>query len=82
MQFKELAEKLGEGCPVPLEGTVIQRENKRNEAKIINTFVLRTLTRPTVTIYRKNLRTEPAEFLAREVPPRVLENIQQKIGAM
>ncbi len=78
MQFKDLAEQLKGQSAEPLEGTVVERQGKK-EGRQINTFVLRTLTRPSRTLYRKNLRTEAATFLDSEVPPRVLDNIKQKL---
>jgi len=78
MQFKELADQLKGESAEPLEGTVIERTGKK-EGRQINTFVLRTDTRPPRTLYRKNLRNEPAVFLETEVPARILENIKQKL---
>ena len=78
MQFKDLAEQLAGQSAEPLEGTVVERAGKK-EGRQINTFVLRTATRPPRTLYRKNLRVETATFLESEVPPRVLENIRQKL---
>ena len=62
----------------PLEGTVIERSGKK-EGRQIKTFVLRTETKPPRTLYRKNLRVEPGQFLDSEVPASVLENIKQKL---
>jgi hypothetical protein len=78
MQFKDLATQLAGQSREPLEGTVIEREGKK-EGRQISTFVLRTTTRPPRTLYRKNLRTEAASFLDSEVPPRILDNIKQKL---
>jgi hypothetical protein len=78
MQFKDLADQLAGQSAEPLEGTVIERQGKK-EGRQINTFVLRTTTRPPRTLYRKNLRTEPASFLETEVPTRILDNIKQKL---
>jgi hypothetical protein len=78
MQFKDLADQLKEQSAEPLEGTVIERTGKK-EGRQINTYVLRTSTRPPRTLYRKNLRTEPAAFLETEVPARILDNIKQKL---
>ena len=77
MQFKDLATQLAPQSAEPLEGTVITRTGKKERQ--INTFVLRTETKPPRTLYRKNLRVEPATFLDAEVPARVLENIKQKL---
>ena len=57
--------------------TVLTRTGKKDRQ--INTFVLRTETNPPRTLYKKNLRVEPAAFLDGEVPSRVLENIKQKL---
>jgi hypothetical protein len=78
MQFKELADQLASQSAEPLEGTVIERTGKK-EGRHINTYVLRTETRPPRTLYKKNLRVEPGQFLESEVPVRVLENIKQKL---
>jgi hypothetical protein len=77
MQFKELAEQLQPQSAEPLEGEVIERTGKKDRQ--INTFVLRTATRPPRTLYRKNLRTEVASFLEAEVPAPILANIKQKL---
>jgi hypothetical protein len=78
MQFKDLAAQLAGQSAEPLEGSVIERQGKK-EGRTINTFILRTTTRPSRTLYRKNLRTEAALFLEAEVPPRILDNIKQKL---
>jgi hypothetical protein len=80
MQYKELAAQLASQSAEPLEGTVIERSGKK-EGRQINTFVLRTETKPPRTLYRKNLRVEPGQFLESEVPARILENIKQKLVA-
>lgn len=80
MQFKELAAQLASQSAEPLEGAVIERTGKK-EGRQINTYVLRAETNPPRTLYKKNLRTEPATFLETEVPARVLENIRQKLIA-
>ena len=78
MQFKDLADQLAGQSTEPLEGAVIERQGKK-EGRQINTFVLRTVTRPPRTLYRKNLRTDAGRFLEGEVPARILENIKQKL---
>jgi hypothetical protein len=78
MQFKELATQLATQSSEPLEGTVIERPSKKGD-KQIQTFILRTETRPSRTLYRKNLRVAPAAFLESEVPAPVLQNITQKL---
>jgi len=79
VQFKDLATQLAPQSAEPLEGTVITRTGKKERQ--INTYVLRTETSPPRTLYKKNLRVEPATFLDAEVPARVLENIKQKLVA-
>src|SRR5262249_12343429 len=78
MQFKDLAEQLAGQSAEPLEGTILERQGKK-EGRQINTFVLRTATRPPRTLYRKNLRTEAAPFLESEVRSRILDTIKQKL---
>ena len=51
MQFKDLASQLASESAEPLEGTVITRTGKKDRQ--INTFVLRTETRPARTLYKK-----------------------------
>jgi hypothetical protein len=77
VQYKELATQLADQSAEPLEGTVITRTGKKERQ--INTFVLRTETNPPRTLYKKNLRVEPATFLDSEVPARVLHDVKQKI---
>jgi hypothetical protein len=84
MKFKELAEKLADQAAYPLATEVLERTGKarhHKDDKEIKTFVLWAQTHPKRALYRKNLRTEPATFLEAEVPPLVLENIQQKLRA-
>jgi hypothetical protein len=84
VKFKELAEKLADQAAYPLQGEVLDRTGKvrHNKGdKAIKTFVLWARTHPKRALYRKNLRVEPASFLEAEVPPLVLENIQQKLQA-
>lgn len=84
MKYKELAEQLAETAAYPLEHEVLERFGKARHHKDeneIKTFVLWAQTNPKRALYRKNLRTEPATFLEAEVPPRVLENIRQKLAA-
>jgi hypothetical protein len=78
MQFKDLASQLAGQSAEPLEGTVIVREGKK-EGRQISTYILRTVTRPPRTLYRKNLRNDSDVFLEAEVPPRILDNIKQKL---
>jgi hypothetical protein len=78
MQFKDLATQLAGQSTEPLEGTIVLRQGKK-EGRQITTFVLRTVTRPPRTLYRKNLRTDSDVFLEAEVPARVLDNIKQKL---
>jgi hypothetical protein len=77
VQFKDLATQLATQSAEPLEGAVITRTGKKDRQ--INTYVLRAETNPPRTLYKKNLRVEPAAFLDAEVPARVLENIRQKL---
>ena len=78
MQFKELASQLAPQSAETLEGSVITRTGKKERQ--INTFVLRAETNPPRTLYKKNLRVEPATFLDSEVPARVLHDVKQKIA--
>jgi hypothetical protein len=78
MQFKDLAAQLAGQSAEPLEGAVIVREGKK-EGRQISTYILRTVTRPPRTLYRKNLRNDSDVFLEAEVPPRILDNIKQKL---
>jgi hypothetical protein len=78
VQYKELAAQLAAESAEPLEGTVITRTGKKERQ--INTYVLRTESSPPRTLYKKNLRVEPATFLDSEVPAAVLHDVKQKLA--
>ena len=89
MQWKDLAAELNKQSAEPLEGTVVNSPIKKRlravergvnvERTHTNTFVIRTVGRPPRILYRKNVKNELAQFMESEVPPRVLENIRQKM---